>query len=171
VLDTRELGHRPGTLRSLTRVVAAPAELGIDMIGVPEGTDLELELRLEAVVEGVLVSGTVRGVARGECVRCLEAVEVEFEAELQELYAYPERRLDLPEDADDEVRELQDEMVDLQDAVRDAVVPALPQRPLCEQDCPGLCPQCGMRLADDPDHRHGVVDPRWQALESLDITE
>jgi len=167
VLDTRELGHRPGTMRRVTRVVAAPADLGTDVIGIPEGGDLELDLRLEAVMEGVLVSGTVRGGARGECVRCLDAVDREVVADLQELYAYPERLLDLPEDSDDEVRELQDELVDLLDALRDAVVLALPYQPLCRDDCPGLCPQCGVRLADDPDHGHDSVDPRWQALADL----
>ncbi len=59
VLDTRELGRRPGSMRSLSRSVPAPADLGVEVLGVPEGSALELDLRLESVVEGVLVSGTV----------------------------------------------------------------------------------------------------------------
>lgn len=155
-------------MRSLTRVVAAPADLGTEVIGIPEGSDLELDLRLEAVLEGVLVSGTIRGQARGECVRCLDDVEREVDAELQELYAYPERRPEATDDEDDEVRELQDELIDLEPALRDAVVLALPYQPLCRDDCPGLCSECGARLADDPDHRHDSIDPRWQALAGLD---
>jgi uncharacterized protein len=44
----------------------------------------------------------------------------------------------------------------------------LPFQPLCRDDCPGLCIECGARLADDPGHRHEEpVDPRWAALQGL----
>ncbi len=168
MLDTRELGHRPGTMRKVSRVVAAPADLGTDVIGIPEGSDLQLDLRLEAVLEGVLVSGSVHGTARGECVRCLDDVHREVDADLQELYAYAERRREEGDEDDDEVRELQDELIDLEPALRDTMVPALPYQPLCRDDCPGLCSECGARLADDPDHRHETIDSRWQALAELD---
>ena len=57
---------------------------------------------------------------------------------------------------------------DLEPVLRDAVVLALPFQPLCRDDCPGLCAECGARLADDPDHGHGdAVDPRWAALQGL----
>ena len=53
--------------------------------------------------------------------------------------------------------------------LRDAVVLALPLNPVCDPECPGLCPECGARLADDPDHTHGeAIDPRWAALSQLD---
>src|SRR3954447_9151250 len=60
VFDLRELGRRAGSLREYRRSVPAPAELGSDLIGVPEGAPLALELRLESVTEGVLVGGPVR---------------------------------------------------------------------------------------------------------------
>ena len=143
----------------------APADLGTEVIGVPEGSDLDLDLRVEAVMEGVLVTGTVRARAAGECVRCLDAVEQDVVAELQELYVYPGRA---PEgDDEDDLRELQDELVDLEPAVRDALVPALPFQPVCSADCPGLCSECGARLADDPGHAHDRSDPRWAALAGL----
>lgn len=165
VLDTRELGRRPGTMRRVNRTIAAPADLGTDVIGVPEGTDVELDLRLEAVMEGVLVSGSVRGRATGECVRCLGDVEDDLDIDLQELYVYPGRS---PEgEDDDEQRELQDDLIDLEPALRDAVVLALPFQPVCRDDCPGLCSECGARLADDPDHHHDSVDPRWAALQGI----
>lgn len=158
-------------MRTVTRVVAAPADLGTDVIAVPEGSDVELELMLESVLEGVLVSGSVRGRAVGECVRCLDGVDQEVEASLTELYAYPDRQPPEGADEDDEVRELQDELIDLEPALRDAVVPALPYRPLCRTDCPGLCPECGARLADETDHGHPSTDPRWEALAGLDLTQ
>ncbi len=153
-------------MRKVHRVVPAPAGLGTEVIGIPEGSDLELDLRLEAVMEGVLVSGTVSGRATGECVRCLEEVHENVVADLQELYVYPGRAPE-GEDDDEELRELQDEMVDLAPALYDTVVPSLPFQPLCSPDCPGLCSECGARLADDPGHTHESADPRWQALQGL----
>jgi uncharacterized protein len=86
--------------------------------------------------------------------------------ELQELYVYEDHAL--PGEEDDEVSMLQDDLVDLEPLLRDAVVLALPFQPLCEDDCPGLCVDCGARLADDPEHTHEeAVDPRWAALVEL----
>lgn len=164
VLDTTELGRRPGSMRRVTRTVPAPADLGSEIVGVPEGSDLELELRLEAVMEGVLVSGTVRGRTAGECVRCLDDVESALEVEVQELYTYPGRT---PEGEDDDLHELEGELIDVEPVLRDAVVTALPFQPLCSADCPGLCSRCGARLAEDPEHHHEDVDPRWAALQGL----
>src|SRR3954464_11319119 len=165
VIDTRELGRRPGAVRKVQRTIAAPAGLGTEVIGVPEGSDLELDLRLEAVVEGIRVSGTIRGRAVGECVRCLEEVEDEIEADVQELYVYPGRTPDGEED--DELRELRDDLIDLEPVLYDSLVPALPFQPVCRDDCPGLCSECGARLADDPAHTHESADPRWDALHEL----
>ena len=165
VIDTRELGRRPGSMRSVSRVGPAPAGLGDEVIGVRAGADLELDLRLEAVMEGVLVSGTARATAAGECVRCLDPIEQQLEVDVQELFAYPESS---SADADeDEVHHLEGDLLDLEPVVRDAVVLALPLQPVCEDDCPGLCVDCGARLADDPGHGHESVDPRWAALSGL----
>ena len=69
---------------------------------------------------------------------------------------------------DDGVSTLEGDLVDLEPLLRDAVVLALPFQPLCMEDCPGLCPDCGFRLADDPDHAHdAAIDPRWAGLTAL----
>ena len=169
VLDTRELGRRPGSQRDVVRTVPAPSELGIEVLRVPEGSPVELDLRLEAVMEGVLVSGSASAELVGECARCLEPIEEVTEVRLQELYVYDDVRHDpLDEDLDDEVSRLEDDLLDLEPLLRDAVVLALPFRPLCEEDCPGLCIECGVRLADDPDHQHDEpIDPRWASLTAL----
>ncbi|MFE2066871.1 MULTISPECIES: YceD family protein [unclassified Streptomyces] len=176
VFDTHELGRRPGALQRLTRTVDAPADLGIaGVIGVPQGAPVELELRLESVMEGVLVTGTARAQAEGECVRCLEPVEQELEADFQELFSYPDaddrgRVIAEPGDdaEDDEDRYfIEDGLFDLEPVLRDAVVLALPMQPVCQDDCAGLCSECGVRLTDDPDHHHDAVDIRWAALQGL----
>ncbi len=153
MLDTRELGRRPGSQREVTRTVPAPADLGIEVLSVPEGSPVELDLRLEAVMEGVLVTGTATADLRGECVRCLEPIVDRLDVTFQELFVYDaEPGTDAAEDP--EVSMLEDDLVDLEPLLRDAVVLALPFQPLCGEDCPGLCTECGARLADDPDHAH-----------------
>lgn len=170
VLDTRELGRRPGSMRPLSRSVPAPAHLGVDVLGVPEGSPLELDLRLESVVEGVLVSGVVHATMSGECVRCLDPVTGPLVVDLQELYVYPGGRSEDQRDEDDDtdpLPEIVGDLIDLEPGLRDAVVLALPWQPLCRETCPGLCPECGVRLEEDPDHQHETVDPRWAALRDL----
>lgn len=172
VLDTRELGRRPGSQREVVHTVPAPAELGIEVLRVPEGSQVELDLRLEAVMEGVLLTGTATAGLEGECVRCLEPIDDEVVARLQELYVYPDQHDRAVEqddhELDDEAARLEDDLIDLEPLLRDAVVLALPFQPLCQDDCPGLCVECGARLADDPDHAHEApIDPRWAGLQAL----
>ena len=164
VLDTRELGRRPGSQHQVTRTVPAPADLGIEVLHVPEGSPVELDLRLEAVMEGVLVTGSASAELAGECARCLEPIEDEIDVRFQELFVYDQEH---SSEEDDEVSTLEGDLVDLEPLLRDAVVLALPFQPVCRPDCPGLCSECGVRLADDPGHQHDQVDPRWAALQSF----
>ncbi|MGK5443740.1 YceD family protein [Micromonospora sp. URMC 105] len=171
VLDTRDLPRRPGALRTVKRVAPAPADLGVELIGVPEGADLDLDLRLESVSEGVLVSGTISGPVQGECGRCLRQINDSVVVNVQELYAYENSATDETTD-EDEVGRMQGDLIDLEPALRDAVVLTLPTNPLCREDCPGLCPECGVHWDDLPaDHSHQQIDPRWAGLSQLNRTE
>lgn len=164
MLDTHELGRRPGFQRMVTLHAEAPAQLGIDVLGVPEGAPVRLDLRLEAVMEGVLVTGTASANVEGECARCLEPIADDVTVDLQELYVYDDHEVG----EDEDVSRLEGDLLDLEPLLRDGVVLALPYQPLCRDDCPGLCAECGARLADDPAHQHEeVVDPRWAALQNL----
>jgi len=154
-------------MREVERVIPAPKDLGLEMIGVPAGADLALWLRMESVSEGVYVSGTATGPLQGECARCLRPIEDSLVVKLQELYAYANSATDDTTD-EDEVGRIQGDLIDLEPALRDALVLALPANPLCRDDCPGLCPECGVRWDDLPeDHRHQQVDPRWARLMNL----
>jgi len=171
VFDMRALGKRPGEFKDEKRTAAAPDGLGSGLVLVPTGSDVALDLRFEAVSEGVLVTGSAVAPMTGECARCLDPLTSEIEVSLQELYRYLP---DPGEDSDDgEERFLDGEHLDLEPAFRDAVVLALPLSPLCRDDCPGLCAECGAKLADvGLDHGHGAkVDPRWGALTKLDLND
>ena len=168
VLDTRELGRRPGSQRETTRTVPAPADLGIEVLGVPEGSPVDFDLRLEAVMEGVLVTGSAQVDLVGECARCLGPIRDDVVARFQELFVYDDAGHDPGADEESDVRRLEGDLIDLEPLLRDAVVLALPFQPLCEEECPGLCTECGARLADDPDHSHEEpIDPRWAGLAAL----
>ena len=167
LIDLRELGRAPGSMQPLRQRLASPERLGTEMIAIPEGASVDLDLRLESVTEGVLVSGTVTAAAVGECVRCLDPVTRQVRLSVQELYAYPGTSTDETTDAE-EIRRVVDEHLDLLALVRDGVVLDLPLHPLCREDCRGLCPECGERLDSLPaDHAHATADPRWSALAAL----
>jgi uncharacterized protein len=167
VLDTRELGRRPGSQRRRTFSAPAPADLGIEVLRVPEGSPVAFELRLEAVMEGVLVTGQAHVDLVGECARCLGEIRDELVADFQELFVYEESDT-ATHGEDEDIRALEGDLIDLEPLLRDAVVLMLPFQPLCQDDCPGLCIECGARLADDPGHQHDEpVDPRWAALQGL----
>jgi uncharacterized protein len=178
VLDTRELGRRPGSMRESTRTVPAPADLGIDVLGVAEDSPVHLDLRIEAVMEGVLVTGAARATLTGECTRCLEPLNEDIEVGFQELFVYEDHALDsrrgdrnsgAAAEEEDDVSKLDADLLDLEPLLRDAVVLALPYQPLCAEDCPGMCPECGARWAEDPEHSHEPkIDPRWAALAELE---
>lgn len=167
VLETHDLRRGAGHQKRIERTVKAPADLGSGVMSVPEGSDIVMDLRLEAVMDGVLLSGTATMDLDGECVRCLEEIHDEIDVDITEFYLY-EAPKDQNEDAEELV--LEDDLIDLDPVLRDAVVSAIPFQPLCTDDCPGLCPDCGARLAEDPDHSHEApIDPRWAGLGGLGL--
>jgi len=172
VLDVRSLQRRPGSMVTVTRSVPAPAGLGVAMARVPERSPIDLDLRLESVLEGVLVSGTADLQISAECSRCLEPVDWHEEFDLTELFRYPSTDargavVEEDDESDDPLPMLEDDLIDLEPTLRDAVVLDLPLAPLCSEDCLGLCSVCGVRLEDDPQHTHDTSDPRWAALAAL----
>ena len=151
--------------------VPSPARIGLDLIAVPHGAPMHLDLRLESVSEGVLVTGSVSAPTEGECARCLRPVSGDVEIDLTELFAYPDSTTEATTDEDEVPRVGRDggtDTVDLEQPVIDAIGLALPFSPVCTPDCAGLCPECGVRMADaEPGHQHEQIDPRWAKLAQL----
>ena len=163
--DVVDLVGRTGTHRSVERTVPAPArEAGGLAMQVPEGDPIAIELELESVVEGIYAHGTVTAHLEGECSRCLDPVDQDIATRFDELFLYPEKVK--AEEREDSVLLVDDE-VRLGPVVRDTLAVEADERPLCREDCPGLCAQCGFRMEDDPDHHHEVIDERFAALKGL----
>lgn len=164
VLDTKPLGRRAGAMVTVQREAPAPAGWEVSSCHVDAGSPVALALRLESVVEGVLVSGTATVRTSGECSRCLDPVAGQMTVALQQLFEYPESEQAFGDDSEP-LPHMVGELLDLEPTLRDSVVLDLPQVPLCGPQCPGLCPMCGARLADDPGHGHDETDARWAALQ------
>jgi uncharacterized protein len=171
VFDIRTLGRQPGSARSENRIVPAPADLHVALARVPIGADIKLSVKLEAVMEGVLVTAEVAAPVTGECARCLEPLTTSVDVSFQELYEAGDG--EAGQDDDEDRRFLDADLLNLEPEFRDAVVLALPLAPLCRSDCEGLCPDCGIRLAEaGPSHGHGeALDPRWASLRQLNIPD
>lgn len=179
-LNTYELPRRAGEMKEYQLDITTKEKVGVDLISVPAGDVIEVDARLESVTEGVLLSADVYAIAKGECIRCLDPVEIVVERKIQELYNYPpadgkgaKKKAAAVEDLDGEDELMMEgDDIDLEPPIRDAIVLSLPINPLCTPDCLGLCPDCGEKWADLPaDHMHQLKDARWASLESLKVQD
>ena len=177
ILNTHDLPRRAGEMKEYELDIEAPVRIGVPLIGIPEGDIIEADVRLESVTEGVLLSAEIYAVALGECIRCLDPVEQVIDRKIQELYRYEptnekgrkKRREDedVDLDAEDELQ-MEGDQMNLEMPIIDAIILALSVNPLCDEECMGLCPDCGEKWESLPDdHRHEVVDARWAGLASL----
>src|SRR2546425_11594190 len=120
-VDVRDLVRGPGSARALH--LSEPVEgLATEVARVPENRALGVEVRIESVVEGLLVSGPVSGIMALWCARCLKRFEMPFEVEVEELFVPGAR----PEDDEYPVVE---GFIDLEPMIRDAVILAMPFAP------------------------------------------
>jgi uncharacterized protein len=179
ILNTHDLPRRAGEMKEYQLDIPAHARIGVPLIAVPEGDLVELDVRLESVTEGVLASADIYAIAHGECIRCLDPVEVVIDRKIQELYRYEptnekgrkKRREDDDVDLDgEEELQMEGDLMDLEIPVIDAIILTLPVNPLCSEECLGLCPDCGEKWENLPEgHAHEVIDARWSGLDGLDF--
>ena len=183
--NTHELPRRAGEMKEYQLDLEILEPLGVPLVAIPAGDVIEVDMRLESVTEGVLLSADIFAVAKGECIRCLDPVEITVERKIQELYRYEptnekggkRKKHSLRSDSSDEVDlDAVDELwlegneMNLEIPIRDAVVLDLPVNPLCSENCLGLCPDCGEKWEILPEgHAHEVVDARWAGLAGLDF--
>lgn len=157
-----EILGRPGNLSEVS--LRAPLEGISNACGRLSNEPIDAELRLESVVEGILVTGSARGIAEMSCARCLKPLESRLDVDVCELYVAPGHEAP-PEEESYEVDGLE---VDLEPMLRDAFALSLPLRPLCGTECRGLCPGCGVNLDEGVCRcKDDDVDPRWAGLSQL----
>jgi uncharacterized protein len=183
--NTHELPRRAGEMKEYQLDLEILEPVGVPLVAVPAGDVIEVDMRLESVAEGILLSADIYAIAKGECIRCLDPVEITVERKIQELYRYEptndkggkrkkhSSRTDTSDEIDlDAVDELwlDGNEMNLEIPIRDAVVLDLPINPLCSEECLGLCPDCGEKWEKLPeDHAHEVIDARWAGLAGLDF--
>ncbi len=171
VVSLQPLPRQEGSVMTWEKELPAPADMGVELIGVPEGSPMAIALELQSVSEGVFVQGNVQVTLEGQCSRCLRDLALDEDETVGELVFYPERKAAFVADGDEEAEEfpeIVDDHIDLEPILRDAVVIGLPFRPLCRPDCPGLCSECGEPWDNLPDdHAHEKLDPRFDALAAL----
>ncbi len=151
------VGH-PGVTREIS-VRGTVEGLGTDVAGVPG--EIDADVRLESVIQGILVSGRLTGVFSLRCARCLDGFERPFALDVSELLVVGPL-------SDPDWYELGPEgEIDLGPMIVDAIGVELPFAPLCRLDCLGLCETCGgnRNLSQCPGHEQ--LDPRWAGLEVL----
>jgi uncharacterized protein len=158
-IQVKDLIQKPGTMKELELVHELVQPLGTEIVAIPKGRELKLSVRLESVHEGILVTVNGDSFADTECSRCLEPMQEEIEIEIQELFHYH------PQEEDGFV--IQQDRVDLEQAIIDAVVPNLPIKPLCSEDCLGLCADCGEKLDVGTHNHERPIDPRFDALKDF----
>ena len=166
-ISIHDLRRQPGEMMEINRSFPSPERIGIDIIAIEVNTEISISGKVESVSTGVLASCQVEAITTGECVRCLDPLTLPIHAFIQELFYYSVP-LDLEEDEDEPLL-ISDESIDLLAPIRDGVILDLPLTPHCSQECLGLCPDCGEKVALNPGgHVHQSIDPRWAALGKLE---
>ena len=121
---------------------------------------------------GLIVRGELAASIEGECSRCLRPIEIPVTVRIEEEALpsiHPESGLPLAAGTEPDALRLTDHHeLELGPVVGEAISLAEPIAPLCQPDCPGLCPICGERLDAGPhDHGDDDIDPRLAALRAF----
>lgn len=147
----------------------APADLPLDMAEVV--ADVRLDGVIESVVDGLLVRGTVTTRLSLACARCLHDLADDVVVDVVELFT-DQAQAEPGDDVDPGYEIHDDATINLDTLLRDALVPAVPYRPLCVEDCLGLCAQCGVNRNEHECSCTDVrTDARWAALEGLQLPD
>ena len=159
LVPVAELRRRVGNVDEVEGAVALD---GAEVLGtrLADGAEATVALRLEALSDAVVITGEAEAPWEGECRRCLEPVSGMTIGDIDEVART------MPVDGELGV---EDDRIDLTEAVRAAVVRALPMAPLCSDDCRGPDPEAYPVTVEDKadDDEAPPPDPRWAALSEL----
>jgi uncharacterized protein len=130
------------------------------------------KIKLTKTHRGILSQGMVETTVPLECSRCLKAFKSKLTVNIEEEY-FPSLDINSGtalEQPDDPGSFIIDEhhILDLSEAIRQNALLAIPMKPLCREDCLGLCPVCGKDLNKKLCECNKVkIDPRWAQLAQL----
>jgi uncharacterized protein len=158
VVNARELLRQPGSHRRVE------VDVSRDEVGLADPRltgDVTVALDVESTLDDVVVTGRLSTSWRDQCARCLRPLSGVLEIDADERYAEPGTE-------DDGAFPIVNGQIDLGPMVREEMLLAVPDAPLCRPDCPGLCPICGADLAEGPCGCDPAVrDERWAVLDQL----
>lgn len=166
VVSVTEIRRHPGTHVEVHRRLEADGLKLLD-VSVPDGAEIDFDGDLESIHDGVVLTGTAEVPWVGGCRRCLRDVAGVATIDVREVY---ETR-----PVEGETWPLAGDEVDLGPLLHDIALLALPLAPLCDPDCGGPAPEefparfAGEEPPDDGDGDGAVRDPRWAALDDLDL--
>ncbi|MBL7222474.1 MAG: DUF177 domain-containing protein [Candidatus Brocadiae bacterium] len=126
--------------------VESPSEVGIEADAATFAAPVHIAVKLTRMQEDVLAQGTARTVARMQCSRCLEDVDLSLHGRFDALYMPKTREPEANRrrDRDDQrINYYSEFTIDLSADIAESLVLELPLRPLCSPTCAGLCPSCG----------------------------
>lgn len=167
IVSVVEIRRRPGTRMPVHQHLVAEG-LALSDVAVPDGVDITFDGELESIHEGVVLTGHAEVPWVGACRRCLREIEGVERIEIREVYE--------TSPTDGETWPLVNDHVDLGPLLHDVALLALPLAPLCGPDCLGPAPDAFPTTvvdegSGDADHDAdaAVKDPRWAALDDLDL--
>jgi uncharacterized protein len=105
-------------------------------------------------------------------VKCLETAAISVDSDFDLVYLPEGVEAESGEieisDKDAEIGFYQGHGLELDNVVEEFLILAVPMRPVCKEDCLGLCPNCGVNLNDKKCECLPVdLDPRWTGLQAL----
>jgi uncharacterized protein len=166
IVSVTEIRRRPGSRMPVERTLVAEG-LGLTDVAIPDGSEITFSGELESIHEGVVLTGSAEVPWTGECRRCLKVLDGVAAIDIREVYE--------TKPTEGETWPLDHDHVDLGPLLHDIALLALPLAPLCTNDCQGPAPDTfpavvegdpipGDEVPDEP-----VKDPRWAALDDLDL--
>lgn len=186
-ISVAQIASRAGQSKHVDMDCPAPSGIGDNIIGVSEGSTVHVDGSMDSIADGLVLTGQITAPVHAECIRCLKPINKDwhvdvvaffpFNADVAGRGSYKSTQASRDDDVDIVAEEDESEdtyplspgsaFADIEALIRDNLVESLPLQPLCQEDCQGLCPQCGINLNDNPDHDHDLTDIRWAGLEGL----
>jgi len=169
-IDITPLFDQPERPLSETRTLS-PEQVTLDSETFFIEDPLQVDVTLSNEDGTITATGSYRGTLELVCGRCLTRYAEPLSGDFEALFLpTDEERRRAKEEADEPIYfgVIEDNAIDVGSIVRQDILVQCPMRPLCDEDCEGLCSECGANLNEkDCGHDSGNIDPRLSKLEEI----